>query len=334
MSTINTEKIRVVPYTAEQKVLWDTFVANANNGTVFHLQSFLEYHKPDTFRFYHLLFYQGDKLLAVLPGGLKKDFHDRDVFWSPVGASYGGFVTQDISFEQALRLIDTLIAYGKVQAWSGMYIIPPPILYSTVLSQNLEYAMLYRKFGYEFHYISHAIDLQHGAKSVFDLYDKSTRKTVRKILRENKLSIVKSDNYSMFYPILLDNKNRHNTKPTHSLDDLHRLAELVPEHVKLLLVYYEGKAIAGSYLMICNQQVVLCFYNMLLYEYQHLKPVYLMMHSIIEWARDNGYRWVDIGVSQVPTALDPMTPAISLIEFKERFLARGFLRSTFYYAFV
>jgi lipid II:glycine glycyltransferase (peptidoglycan interpeptide bridge formation enzyme) len=92
----------------------------------------------------------------------------------------------------------------------------------------------------------------------------------------------------------------------------------------------EERPIAGSLLFLCNPDVVLCFYNMLLYEYQHLKPIYLVMHDTVRLAREEGYRWVDIGVSQVPSDPNPMTPALGLIEFKERFNARGIIRSTFY----
>jgi lipid II:glycine glycyltransferase (peptidoglycan interpeptide bridge formation enzyme) len=72
---------------------------------------------------------------------------------------------------------------------------------------------------------------------------------------------------------------------------------------------------------------------MLYYEYEHLKPVYLIMYETVRWAIENGYEWVDIGVSQDTKALDPMTPSINLINFKERFDARGILRSTYHYDF-
>jgi lipid II:glycine glycyltransferase (peptidoglycan interpeptide bridge formation enzyme) len=106
-----------------------------------------------------------------------------------------------------------------------------------------------------------------------------------------------------------------------------RLKELFPKEIKLNLVYYEDKPIAGSLLFVCNKKVVICFYNMLLYEYQHLKPIYLIMYETVRWAVENGFEWVDIGVSQDTSAEDPMTPSINLINFKERFHSRGIVRS-------
>jgi lipid II:glycine glycyltransferase (peptidoglycan interpeptide bridge formation enzyme) len=69
---------------------------------------------------------------------------------------------------------------------------------------------------------------------------------------------------------------------------------------------------------------------MLLYEYEHLKPIYLIMYETVRRAVEEGYTWVDIGVSQDTSDPDPMTPSLGLIGFKERFDARGVLRSTYH----
>ncbi|HET9135655.1 MAG TPA: GNAT family N-acetyltransferase, partial [Candidatus Kapabacteria bacterium] len=51
------------------KTKWDAFVDRSMNGTVFHKQQFLEYHPEGRFDFHHLMFFQGEHLVAVLPGG-------------------------------------------------------------------------------------------------------------------------------------------------------------------------------------------------------------------------------------------------------------------------
>lgn len=321
--------IHIQEYSPEFRDEWEEFVENSNNGTMFHKQAFLDYHPEGKFDFYHLMFRQGDKLVGVLPGGLKEGGQD---FWSPVGASYGSIVTGDIPFSTALEMIDALMDFCREKNFRDIYLIPQPIIYSHNYSQNLEYAMLYRKFDFELHYISHSIELKHG-EDFLKHFDKTARKSIRKILREKKIVIRESDDYEAFNEILLKNKAKHGAKPTHSLEDMLRLRELMPEHLRLNLVYYEDKPIAGSLLFLTNSKVALCFYNMLLYEYEHLKPVYLIMHETVRWALENGYEWVDIGVSQDTSAEDPMTPAMSLIYFKERFDSRGILRSTYHYRF-
>ena len=292
---------------------------------MFHLQRFLDYHPANSWSFQHLLFREGERLVGVLPGGLKSD----GSFWSPMGASYGSIVTFDTSFERSLAIVDTLIEYAKQMVITDLYLIPPPLIYTINYSQHIEYAMLYRKATFELHYISHAIDLKHG-QNFLQHFDPTARKNIHKILREGRLSIRESTDYATFHGILVENKARHGVTPTHTLSDLLRLYELMPDKLRLNMVYLDGQAIAGSLLFLANPKVVLCFYNMLRYEYENMHPIYLVMYETCRWAVENRFEWVDIGVSQDTKAEDPMTPSVGLIGFKERFDARGILRSTYH----
>jgi lipid II:glycine glycyltransferase (peptidoglycan interpeptide bridge formation enzyme) len=315
-------------YISEYYKEWDDFVDASNNGTMFHKQAFLDYHVEGKFTFHHLMFYYGKELVGVLPCGLT---NQNTTLWSPMGASYGSFVTKDIPFALSLAIVDALLEYGREIGLKEIFLIPPPLVYNKILSQHLEYAMLYRKFDFELHYISHALPIT--GDDATKQFDKKAQRDIRNIIAKNNLRVEESDDYESFYAILLDNKRRHNATPTHSLEDLYRLRKLVPQHLRLILIYLDDKPIAGSLVFLCNSSVALCFYNMLLHEYSHLRPVFLMMHNIVSWAQQHDYKWVDIGVSQVPTAADPMTPSLSLIEFKERFNTRGFIRNTYHFSF-
>ena len=317
--------ITVHRYTESCKQEWDAFVAASNNGTMFHMQAFLDYHPEGKWNWHHLMFRENGKLIAVLPGGINRE----GAYWSPTGASYGSICTGDVSFELSLRIVDAFIAYCKDAGIKDAYLIPAPLIYTLNYSQHHEYAMLYRKADFELHYISHAIDLKHG-KNFFSHFSPSARRNVNRILRNKRISIRESDDYETFHRILVENKAKHDAKPTHTLEDLLKLRELMPDKLRLTMVYYDETPIAGSLLFLPNRKVALCFYNMLLYEYEHLHPVYLIMYETCQWAVERGYEWVDIGVSQDTKAEDPMTPSINLINFKERFDARGILRSTYH----
>ena len=271
------------------------------------------------------MFRQNGRLVGVLPGGLNAE----GAFWSPMGASYGSIATLDTSFERSLAIVDVLIDYARELGLRDIYLIPPPLIYTINYSQHVEYALLYRKAAFELHYISHAIDLKHG-QQFLQHFDPTARKNIHKILREGRITIRESTDYATFHEILVENKSRHGVKPTHTLEDLLKLHALMPDKLRLNMVYLDDVAIAGSLLFLANRKVVLCFYNMLRYEYEHVRPIYLVMYETCKWAIENGYEWVDIGVSQDTTAEDPMTPSIGLIGFKERFDARGILRSTYH----
>ena len=77
-----------------------------------------------------------------------------------------------------------------------------------------------------------------------------------------------------------------------------------------------------------NKNVALCFYNMMLYEYADHKPMHRIMYDLANYCTEQGYSYIDIGVSQDTKAVNPMTPSMSLIEFKEQFDAKTIMRNT------
>lgn len=324
--------VRVVQYDpALHFELWEAFVRRSMNGTAFHFQQFLSYHSSGRFQFEHLMFFQSERLVAVLPGGISQD---GESYESPLGSSYGSFVVEDISADTALAIVTAFLGYLRERGLKRTFLTSAPVIYQPVLTQNLDFALLYRGFAYQRHYISHAIDLKKEG-ALFDHFQPTTRKYIRRIQREhpevNVREVAREDmeeGLRTFYPILLENKSKYNARPTHSLDELVRLNELLPDLMKLFLVYKGDRPMAGSLLFMANERVAVIFYHMLYYEFKEYRPIYLLMDAVTRWAKSAGLSFVDIGVSQDTSDDNPMTPALSLIRFKEKFDSRGVLRST------
>jgi hypothetical protein len=321
--------IDVRPYHASQQDEWDTFVSRSNNGTIFHQQQFFNYHPTGRFTFHHLCFYESGRLIAVLPASITEN---GTCLESPVGASYGGLVLPtDLKYIQNEAIVDALMNYAVKLGLKKILLTPAPFIYQNRLCQDIDYALALRGFDFERHYISHAILLE-PRENFISQFSATTRRYIHQCERNADLTIdycESTKGYEEFYPILLDNKTKHNAKPTHSLEELIRLKELFPKHIFLFLVRYKGKAIGGSVMFLCNEKVSLCFYNMLYYEFEKLHPIHYVMHRVVNWSIDLGCRYVDIGVSQNVKHENQMTPAYSLIEYKEKFAAKGVLRSTF-----
>ena len=289
---------------------------------MFHLQRFFDYHPPERFNWHHLMFFDKGKLVAVLPGTL-----ENGLFESPIGASYGSLVTKDIKFKVAMELVSALLEYGKKNGIKEFLLTAAPMIYEDYPNQSLEFAMLWQGFNYQLHYISSAIKLD-PMRDIISRFQATVRRNIRKTFKNPDIRVEVNDRYDEFYPILLKNKARHGVKPTHSLEELYRLKELLPEKLKLFMVYLKDKPIGGSLMFYPNKNVALCFYNMLLYEFAQYKPIQRVMYEVVKDATENGYRYVDIGVSQDTKAENPMTPSMSLIDFKEKFDAKTIMRNT------
>jgi predicted N-acyltransferase len=258
-----------------------------------------------------------------LPGRFKDGIYE-----SPIGASYGSIVTPDLKFAKTLEIVSTLLDWGRKNGVKEFELTPAPMIYETQQNQNLEFAMRWLGFDYKLHYISSAIKLNTGDDYLLR-FTPTTRRNIRKTFRNDEMRVEINERYDQFYPILVENKAKHNAKPTHSYDDLLKLNSLIPERFKLFMVYLGEKPIGGSLMFFANKNVALCFYNMMLYEYAESKPMHRVMYEVVNYCTDQGYSYVDIGVSQDTKAENPMTPSMSLIGFKEQFDAKTIMRNTF-----
>ena len=311
--------------------LWEEFVDHSNNGTLFHYRKFLVYHSPDRFKDHSLLFYTGDKLSAVLTG-VERDEAGKKVFFSHPGASYGGFVFKSSSFTRADSWIENFDTYLQQNNFDQAILVQPPRIYGTLEDETLEYALLWRGFEVSEHYISSVIPLNGTEREIAQrVYKQKNRseKFYSNLMNKSGLTFKWENDFKKFYPILAENKARYDSKPTHTLDELHRLNSLFPDRLKLLLLIKDGQPIGGTLNFIANKNTVIIFYNMMDYEFSKLQPATLQVLETIRWASNAGFKYLDFGVSQDPRAENPLTPQPSLIRFKEEFASFGLVRKVY-----
>ena len=299
----------------EHQDLWDKYIQKSNNGTIFHLRKFLSYHQDRNFNDCSLMFYEKEKIKAVFSGAIV-----NNCLYSHPGASFGGFIYNDISFQSSREMIDLLIEYANHKKLIEIIIIPPPFIYYALYNEAMEYCLYYKGFNIKEYYISSFVDLR---TNIIDQIHSRKKRYIKKI--ENQIIVKESNDLDIFYPILLDNKSRHKTKPTHTLEELKILMNNFPNDIKLLLSYYDDKVIGGALNFITNSNACILFYNMIDYEYKDLQVASLQIYESLKWAKKNGLDYLDIGVSQLYDG-DKIMPHESLINFKEQFGAKAMIR--------
>ncbi|TKJ39084.1 GNAT family N-acetyltransferase [candidate division LCP-89 bacterium B3_LCP] len=306
---------------------WEIALNGADNSTIFHTQAFLDYHPPNRFDNYHLIFRVGEDPRCILTGAVREIEGKRALVSYP-GASYGGLVyAPGLSFSTAGHLVDTLIKYVKNAGFETLIITPPPAIYSTWPADVITFQMLKSGFQYQKREITQAIPLYYPDGDVFRTLCNKTRTAVRKALKSHlrfdEDVALSDENLKTFYPLLVDNRKRLGVIPTHSLDELKTLRDLVGNRLSLSLVYHENVPVAGILNFTCNARVLLIFYVCHDWDYQELRPVPLIIYQTMQWAFRRGFRYLDFGTS----TLD-MDPNWGLIKFKENFGSLGYFRDT------
>jgi len=323
--------ITVRKYTQSDEKVWDNFIYSSSNGTIFQLRSFLSYHIDRQFDDHSLIFEKGGKIISLFPAAIIQDGENKILFSHP-GASYGGFVYQKLIFNNAEAIIDLFENYLKGQGFDKTFFIPTPSIYSKNRDETIEYALLWRDYKPVEHYIASVIpiykDIEKNMRDIYRL-KKRSKTYYKKIIQENNITFQWKNDFDTFYPILVDNKKRHNAKPTHSLNEMKKIDALLPGSLDLLLMYVNDQPIGGTLIINANQQIGIIFYNMINYNYSHIQPAILQTMEAIRYAVKKNISYLDFGVSQDPLAENPSTPSHSLIQFKEETGAFTIIRKVY-----
>lgn len=306
----------------EERGEWNQFVAASNNGTVFHNLDFLDYHPAGRFEFRNLLFREEGRIVAVLPGGIS-----GRAYKSPVGASFGGLVVMaDVTLERANLVVRALLDWCRAQGLGEVILTPPMQVYHRTFDETVEYAMVYNGFSVHGSLFSSVIDFSR-IKSKADL-SRNTRHRINQSINKG-VRVEQSTDLAAFYPILLENKAKFGVRPTHTLEELCRIEQLLPGMMTLFMAYSGDEPVAGELLFAANERCVLNFYTMHRYQYHNLFAVNYIVEHAIRWCVEKGYRWYDYGVSADTASPNPLEPSWSLVRFKESMGSTGCIRKAY-----
>lgn len=329
--------LAVKQYTDEQENEWDAFVASSVNGTLMQERRFLNYHPPDRFLDHSLLFTENKRLIAVLPAAriqqtaqIRQTAQSAGLVSHP-GASHGGFIIQpDLSTKKSLRLVEALLEYCTDTGFAYVRLKPVPKIYQRGLADQLEFALRFSGFTIEYTELATALELQNGEEPfVKRTMSSPAFRNYQKALKSG-LSVVEEAAPDAYWPLLEKNlKEKHNTQPTHSLEEIKLLRTLYPDRIKLFAAYKGTRLTAGVVVFLLNERVINCFYIAHDNRCQHLRPLNLIFAYLIEWGRKNSFHYLDWGISTEDKGSRVNT---ELFRFKEGFGGHGVLRESYIYA--
>ena len=206
----------------------------------------MDYHK-DRFEDFSLLIYKGERLYALLPANI-----NDDVVYSHQGLTYGSFVLQD-----SAKLKSTFLAFKEVLKFlfeeriKKLDIRIIPSFYNSLPSDELEYILYKAEGSLVKRDVILLIDYQNKLR-----FQKNRREGINKAKRKGLLVKVDGDYDKFWNEILIPNlKEKHNTSPVHSLDEIKLLAARFPDHIKQVNVYQDDKIVAGTTLFLTKNVV-------------------------------------------------------------------------------
>ena len=316
--------IKVKKLLKSNYAVWDEFVLGANNGTIFHLRKFLNYHPNNRFKDYSLEFYKDNSLLSVIPAA-EVIKNNKKILISHPGSSFGSFVTKaNLSIKDSFEMVEKLIENIRAEYFDGIQMKIAPAFYSNRLSNYIEYALLSNGFNYLNRDVTSTLFIEKNEKLILEKFKSSHARAVRKS-QNLGVEIKITDRVDEFFSMLEKNlKIRHGVSPTHTIEELKSIINIFPNSINIFGAFYEGQMIAGVLNFVAKKDVVLAFYISHKSEHQDLRPLNLLFFNVFKWAKEQEIKVYDFGTFTVDGIAN-----MGLGRFKENFGASGVFRDSF-----
>lgn len=306
---------------------WDEFIESTNDGTLFHLRSFLNYHgEKFSEKEYFLQIRRKNKWIAAWPLAVVLNNNNKLCALSPYGGSYGGPALKEVlSLSASREVIKSAIEFVAGLGVQEFKITLAPRACSQVYSETFRFALMEAGFRCSNRDISSLIPLDTKLseyKHLLDLFPEWERRVRRSQKFEVKVrhDVPASD----FWPTLVATFKKHEKIPTHSLEELIWLKRNLPNRVFFSCAYIDEKAVAGICYFVHNNHVINTFYLCQDPEFQATQAQSaLLMHGFL-WAKSRGYLWIDLGTSSVG-----MIAYDSIFRFKETLGSVGQFRESY-----
>lgn len=258
----HTNNLKIIKYNEHLNDIWDDFIYSSYNGTIYHTRKFLNYHPENKFIDHSILIYNNNDLVSVVPAAKK-----GEKYFSHHGATYGGIVIKDkywFSIKHLRKLVNLIIQhYDKkieMRVANDIYFNHSQSTLIYLLSQHLNIKL-------ELSWYITKYDIN-------NIKNKDNIRNFKKIKKNDKFISYITDNtddYINYYHILYNSlTTRHNSKPTHTLDDFLKVKTILKDKQKLCIVKHNDIIISGIFLIeVCPKKYYI-FYISKNWEYKDI----------------------------------------------------------------
>ena len=273
-------------------------------------RDYMDYHK-DRFTDHSLMFFDDDKLIAILPMS-----QHENVFISHGGLTYGGFISDSKMKQHKMNdCFDELMKYAGLHGIIKIRYKVIPHIYHSQPAEEDRYAL----------YANGGRLITVDASTYLNLAQplnmpKGRKAQISRARRENVIIEQLDDLNSYNEFIALENEvleERHNTHAVHTAQELKMLHDIFPDNIHLFCAIKDGNIIAGT-VIYEYEQVVHTQYMAANDEARQIGALDLAISTVIGKYKENK-KWLDFGIS---TEHDRVFLNEGLISQKEGFGGR------------
>ena len=264
---------------------------HSNNGNLFHTRKFLSYHPQEKFVDASILLRKNKKIVAVVAANLTEDS-----FFSHGGTSCGGPIlgVNRCGVGDAREIVKAVNSYyeGKLSMRLCENILGGPVNALLRYLLNEMYAIQPEISAYK--------QLTGIDNFIDSIPHKKTRSATRKCFRDGyKVKEANTElDYKEFHKLLACNLDgRHKTEPTHTLEELIQLRDILKDRQKLVLGRNaDGNLCAATWLIAATAESWHTQYIARDYTQVIACAVEATLCGAMEIVRDLGAKYLNLGI--------------------------------------
>ena len=259
-------QMTIIPYSINRKELWDKFVSQATGGSFLLQRSYMDRHADRYFDCSVLVFdrkelSEDDKestlddkyLRAVFPANWDEQ---RRIVCSHESLLYGGLIVRDdVSLSETEEIVRQILLFYQnfLQAEVLQYKAIPYIYIGSPASEDV-YAI--SKAGGQLSHrgISMAVSLS-GSSRIRPMRVRQAKRAIDGGFYIDRLAEGDWDSLQEFWQLLTEYLSRENAVPEETMDDLRAQMEQFHREIKLYLVRYGRRVVAGTLIYETHQVV-------------------------------------------------------------------------------
>ena len=276
--------ITIVRYTEDKVNIWNQFNKQSKNALFMFDRNYMDYHK-DRFKDHSLLFYDEDKLLALLP----MSEHDNMLI-SHGGLTYGGFIT-DTKMKQHTMMdcFAELIKYAKENGFKNIRYKCIPHIYHSQPAEEDRFALFANNSKLDTVDVSTYVNLAAPLKM-----PKGRKAQISRAKREGVVveELTELEDFNKSIEVLTE---RHDVRAVHTGEELKLLHDRFPENIHLFASLKDGNLIAGT-VVYEYDQVVHTQYMAANDEARTIGALDLAVSTVINNYKETK-KWLDFGIS-------------------------------------
>jgi len=212
------------------------------------------------------------------------------------------------------------------RGWDGIEFRIGPSVYLHDEDDQLSFCLAAGGFQLCRRWLTHVIRLPTSTANVESLLPRRKKEYMR--AAERKGVLVREaglDQLEEFYTVLAANRaSRFGVRPTHTLEEIRTIAQLVPQGLRLFLCRIGSDVAGGTLVFELNARVAYNFYPCHADAYSDMRPALMVGVRVLEHYVERGFRYLDLG----PSTYDDYQIYEGVASFKEDLGARGYCRDT------